>query len=46
MVRETREVRQDGVLVAKPTTELSRGNRTFTTFPLTVPSTPPGGRTR
>ena len=39
-VRETREVRHAGVLVANPTTEFSRMNGTFTSaLPLTIPAT-------
>ena len=39
-VRETREIRHDGVLVANPTTEFSRLNGTFTSaLPITLPST-------
>jgi hypothetical protein len=38
-VRETREVRHNGALVANPTTEFSRGNGTFTSaMPLTLPA--------
>ena len=38
-VRETREVRHDGVLVANPTTEFSRANGTFTSaLPITLPA--------
>ncbi len=43
-VRETREVRHDGVLVANPTTEFSRANGTFTSaLPITIPATAPRG---
>src|SRR6266508_4862827 len=39
-VRETREIRQDGVLVANPSTELQRVNGTFTSgLPVTLPRT-------
>ena len=39
-VRETREVRQGGNLVANPTTEFSRANGTFTSaLPITLPAT-------
>jgi hypothetical protein len=39
LVRETREVRHNGTLVANPATEFSRGNGTFTSaMPLTLPS--------
>jgi surface antigen len=39
-VRETREVRHGGVLVANPTTEFSRPNGTFTSaLPITLPAT-------
>lgn len=39
LVRETREVRHNGVLVANPTTEFSRGNGTFTSaMPITLPA--------
>lgn len=38
-VRETREVRHNGTLVANPTTEFSRGNGTFTSaLPITLPA--------
>lgn len=38
-VRETREVRHNGALVANPTTEFSRGNGTFTSaMPITLPA--------
>jgi surface antigen len=44
LVRETHEVRHDGVLVANPTTEFSRTNGTFTSaLPITVPATAPRG---
>jgi len=37
-VRETREVRHDGLLVANPTTQATRANGTFTsTLPITLP---------
>ena len=40
LVRETREVRHDGVLVANPTTEFQRSNGTFTSaLPITLPAT-------
>lgn len=43
-VRETREVRQNGVLVANPSTELQRVNGTFTSgLPLTLPRTARAG---
>jgi hypothetical protein len=39
-VRETREVRHNGALVANPTTEFSRLNGTFTSaLPITLPGT-------
>jgi Glycine zipper len=39
-VRETREVRYQGELVANPTTQVSRTNGTYTTsLPITLPST-------
>ena len=39
LVRETREIRHDGALVANPTTEFSRANGTFTSaLPITIPS--------
>jgi surface antigen len=39
-VRETREVRHNGVLVANPTTEFTRQGGTFTSaVPITLPST-------
>ncbi len=39
VVRETREVRYNGLLVANPTTEFSRGNGTFTSaMPITLPA--------
>jgi surface antigen len=39
-VRETREVRHNGVLVANPTTEFSRAGGTFTSaLPITLPAT-------
>jgi surface antigen len=38
-VRETREIRHNGNLVANPTTEFSRNNGTFTSaLPITLPS--------
>jgi surface antigen len=38
-VRETREIRHNGVLVGNPTTEFSRVNGTFTSaMPITLPS--------
>jgi len=37
-VRETREIRHDGLLVANPTTEFTRANGTFTSaLPITLP---------
>jgi|ERR1051326_5850575 hypothetical protein len=40
LVRETREVRHDGVLVANPTTEFYRSNGAFTSaLPITLPAT-------
>ncbi len=40
LVRETREIRHDGVLVANPTTEIYRSNGTFTSaLPITLPAT-------
>ncbi len=40
LVRETREIRHDGVLVANPTTEFHRSNGTFTSaLPITLPPT-------
>ena len=39
-VRETREVRHDGALVANPTTEFQRQGGTFTSaMPVTLPAT-------
>jgi len=39
LVRETREIRHNGALVANPTTEFSRANGTFTSaLPITIPS--------
>jgi len=39
LVRETREIRHGGALVANPTTEFSRANGTFTSgLPITIPS--------
>lgn len=44
VVRETREIRHDGVLVANPTSEFSRPNGTFTSaLPISVPATAPRG---
>jgi len=38
-VRETREVRRNGVLLANPTNEIARANGTFSsTLPITLPS--------
>ena len=38
-VRETREVRRNGVLLANPTNEIARANGTFSsTLPITPPS--------
>ena len=38
-VRETREIRHNGALVANPTTEFSRANGTFTSaMPITLPA--------
>ncbi len=38
-VRETREIRHNGALVANPTTEFSRNNGTFTSaLPITLPA--------
>ena len=38
-VRETREIRHNGALVANPTTEFSRANGTFTSaLPITLPA--------
>lgn len=43
-VRETREVRHDGRLVANPTTEFTRRNGTFTSaLPITLPADAPRG---
>jgi len=43
-VRETRELRRGGELVANPTTEFTRGNGTFTSaLPITLPESTPRG---
>jgi surface antigen len=43
-VRETRELRHDGMLVANPTTQVTRGNGTFTSaLPITLPPDAPRG---
>lgn len=43
-VRETREVRHNGVLVANPTTEVARQGGTFTSaVPITLPTTATAG---
>lgn len=43
-VRETRELRHNGVLVANPTTEFARQGGTFTsTVPITLPTTATAG---
>ena len=43
-VRETREVRHNGLLVANPTTELARQGGTFTSaVPITLPTTATAG---
>ena len=40
LVRETREIRYNGALVANPTTEFQRSNGTFTSaLPITLPAT-------
>lgn len=45
VVRETREVRHNGALVANPTTEFRRVDGTFTSaLPIVIPSTAPRGR--
>ncbi len=44
LVRETREVRHDGALVANPTTEVTRANGTFTSaVPITLAAGSPRG---
>jgi hypothetical protein len=44
MVRETREIRHDGRLVANPSAERQRSSGTFTsTLPVTLPTSAPNG---